>query len=114
MATVFILIINLILSKVIHSLTNFEKHQTRTNENISLIVKLVIYQFINTGLIYYAISLAKPFYSPGEDKYTDNNGLVGSISWIVTFSTLIQIVINLIYFPDLWRQIRIWWHYKNF
>lgn len=48
-------VVNYILSYAIEKLTNFERHQTKTDRLASLIVKTSITQFINTSIIYYII-----------------------------------------------------------
>lgn len=88
LATLFILVINFALSIMIHQLTKFEKHQTRTDESVSLVTKLVIYKFINTAIIYYVISIIKPIYTD-KNPYTSSMGLIVQMSWLVVFSVLI-------------------------
>lgn len=51
--TVVTLIINSLLGMIVKYLTEFERHQTKSNFILSHVVKAVITQFINTTIIYY-------------------------------------------------------------
>lgn len=55
--TVITLTINTFLKFFAQNLTVWERHQTKSDEQLSLIIKMVLSQFINTVLIYYFASL---------------------------------------------------------
>lgn len=60
--TIITVAINFILAIVINILTHWEKHKTNTDFIVSLMIKTVIAQFINTAVIYYIISIAGRYY----------------------------------------------------
>lgn len=49
--------INFLLADFIAKLTAWEKHKTKTDYIVSLMVKTVIAQFVNTAVIYYIVSV---------------------------------------------------------
>lgn len=107
LGTVFTLVINNLLSMVIKELTTFEKHQTGTDHNLSLVIKLLISQFFNTAMIYYIISkiLPKPMLSSA--------GLVVTITSLITVSGFIQIATNAIQIPAILRWFNLWRKYGD-
>jgi hypothetical protein len=55
--TVLTTIINFILAAVCKKLTEWEKHKTKTDYIVSLMMKSVLSQFFNTAFIYYIIAV---------------------------------------------------------
>lgn len=51
--------INFLLADFIAKLTAWEKHKTKTDYIVSLMIKTVIAQFANTAVIYYIISVVE-------------------------------------------------------
>ncbi len=91
------LFINYVLQIVAEFLTVQEKHQTKSDEKSSLILKLVITQFLNNAIIYFIVSLLN------NKPYTAPAGLIYQINSIILLSGVIQIWINLVYPMALWK-----------
>ena len=79
---------------------------TKTDEIISLIVKTVIAQFLNTAIIYYIISLIDIVLSKDIKSSIDDNGLVVNITSLIVISGAIQIVTNFVQFGEIYKNIR--------
>ncbi len=93
--TVVTLVINYFLSLIVKQLTEYEKHQTKSNFVFSHIVKVVITQFINTSIIYYVSS------DIAKSPYLSEEGLVIQVSSLFLTSAIIQVILNLINFSAI-------------
>ena len=109
-ATLLTLIINYLLQLAVYEFVEREKHETKTKEKESLIIKLVIVQFINTAFIYYVISLIN---NKTNDDLMSASGLIYQVSSLITTSGVIQIFMNLVNHPAILRRVMLWWTYKN-
>jgi hypothetical protein len=79
---------------------------TKTDEIISLIVKTVIAQFLNTAIIYYIISLiANIFLFDDIESPLGENGLVMNITSLIAVSGAIQICTNFVQFGEIFNSI---------
>lgn len=58
--------INFLLAVFIAKLTTMENHKTKTDYIVSLMVKTVIAQFVNTAVIYYIVSVAEKLMLPAD------------------------------------------------
>ena len=83
-------VVNFILSAVIYYLTDGERHKTKSDHTTSLIVKIVVSQFINTAIIYYILARTHP-----EVEVLSENGLVVKVMSLVAVSGLVQIGMNI-------------------
>ena len=87
--------INFGLEIAIQKLTEYERHMTKTDEILSLIVKTVIAQFLNTAIIYYVISLIADNILLNDSTSLGDNGLVVNVVSLIAVSGAIQIALNL-------------------
>lgn len=106
-------LINYLLEIFSLYLTKWEKHQTKSDEKLSLTFKLVTSQFINTALIYYFIS--KILHQDDKDELLSQEGLVFQISSLVLLEGLIDIAMNLFYIDplSLYARANFWWNYRS-
>jgi hypothetical protein len=88
--TIVTLVINSMLSIIVKHLTEYERHQTKSNYLFSHIIKVVMTQFINTTILYYVSSTMT--HSP----YLLEEGLVIQVSSLFLTSAIIQIFLNLL------------------
>lgn len=107
MANIFVLAINYSLEVLSHKLSVYERHQTKTKETTSLIIKIIGYQFLNSAALYYFISLAR------SSTLTGYYGLVAKISNLFVVAAIIQPILYLIYWPDVFRRLKLWWNYRR-
>jgi len=79
-----VVVVNMCLERIIRGLTFFEKHETLTQYNTSVAVKLTTAQVINTALIAFIVNLDpdKSWFVPG--------GLVEDMSWILISNAIVQ------------------------
>ena len=110
MATIITLAVNYLIQLFVYGFTEWERHQSRTLEKFSLVMKLVISQFINTAFIYYFISLIN---NRTNDDLLSASGLVYQVSSLITVSGIIQIFNNVVNVGDIIRRLTIWWYYRN-
>lgn len=82
-------IINFILGSSIEILSDMERHKTKSLRLTSLIIKMVISQFLNTAIIYSILFLMKPSNPLGTF------GLVSKITSLVTISGLISVLMQI-------------------
>ena len=99
------MVINYGLKEIIYQLVRWEKHKIKSDEKFSLIVKLVVSQFINTSLMYYIVSL---FRSTGSNSWVTPSGLIPQISVYFVTSGIIGIGLNILNFPVLLRKFNLW------
>lgn len=102
LTTVLTLAINAGLAAIVRQLTEFERHETRSKHLISLVVKTVVTQFINTAIIYYASEQITP------TPYLSEEGLVFQVSSLFLTSAVIQVVINLVNPDAVMRSVQRW------
>lgn len=67
------------------TVTVYEKHETKTNFQLSFMLKLLISQFITTAIMYYVISLIFPGYM------WEQSGLIPQMSSLILFSTFMPL-----------------------
>ena len=105
-ASILTNIINYGIGYVISGLTSFEKHQTRSNHQASMIMKLLITQFTNSALVYYLITVisSRPFMTSA--------GLIVQVSSLILVSGFINIITNAVNIPYLMRKVKLWWKYR--
>lgn len=109
--TIVTLVINKFLEVFSYGLTSWERHENRSNEKLSLTIKLLVTQFINTVLIYYFISLIVN--QETNWAMLSQEGLIFQISSLVVTSGFIQIVTNLVNVPAMIRWAKIKWHFRD-
>lgn len=80
------------------------------NAKSSLCAKLLITQFLNTAMIYLALSLIR---DDDENALMSEQGLVYQISTLMVLSGFIQIFNNFINVPAIIRWLTIWWKYRG-
>ncbi len=105
-ATIVTNAINYGIGYVVQNLTSFEKHQTRTNHLTSLVVKLLISQFINNALVYYIVTVIS------NRPYMTSAGLIVQVSFLIVFSGFINIAMNAVNIPYWMRKFNLWWKYR--
>jgi hypothetical protein len=86
--------INFILAAVCQKLTEAEQHNTKTDYIISLTIKSILSQFLNTALIYYIISVVATITLPDKSSPLNDNGLVMKVTSLIAVSGCIQILLN--------------------
>ena len=86
---------------------------TKTDEIISLIVKTVIAQFLNTAIIYYILSLIIDFLLANNYELYFDDGLVVNISSLIVISGAIQIGTNFFQFGEILGCICNCWKYQK-
>lgn len=91
--SVVVSIINFIFGKLIRVLSSYEVHETYTNYNLSVAIKLTFTRFINTGIIPFAVHI-KP-----EDWFT-TSGLTMDILFIIMATAFLSPLIDL--FDPVW------------
>lgn len=92
--TVLTTIINYILAFTCQKLTEWERHNSKTDYIISLMTKSVISQFINTAFIYYMIGVVADLAHSDNASPLSENGIVTKVSSLVAVSGGIQIFLN--------------------
>jgi hypothetical protein len=105
--TVVTLVINYILGVIVKILTEYEQHQTKSKFIFSHIVKVVLTQFINTTIIYYASS------NLTQSPYLSEEGLVVQVSSLFLTSAVIQIALNIINPSAVIVSAKKWLKYRN-
>ena len=106
--------INFLLADFIAKLTASENHKTKTDYIVSLMVKTVIAQFVNTAIIYYIVSVVEKLTLPADQTSPlDENGLVASITSLIAVSGVIQIVLNIIQPGVLIGNLINWYKYRG-
>lgn len=100
--TVITLGINTFLSFLVYILTDWERHQSMANQKASLVAKLLVTQFINTAMVYIALSKIR-----GDDsnELMSEQGLVYQISSMLVLSGFINILTNLINFGEIYQWV---------
>ena len=88
--SLFVIVVNMLLAKIIRILSDFEQHETHSKYNISIAVKLTIAMFINTAII-------PMFVNFGKENWFDRGGLMEDIFYN-TFS--VSIISPLLYLID--------------
>lgn len=101
------LTVNKILEAIIYKLTREEKHLTKTNETISLLIKLVLSQFINTALLNYYLALTI------DTTFTSNIGLVIQITTLIVASSAWKIVKSLCPPAHIFRKLKLYFKYRK-
>ena len=79
--SLFVIVVNMLLAKIIRILSKFEQHETYSKYNISVAVKLTIAMFINTAIIPMFVNFRK-------ENWFDRGGLMLDIFYN-TFSVSI-------------------------
>lgn len=102
-----VMLVNKGLSSLIIYLTEGEKHPTRSNEVLSLIIKMVVSQFMNSAILYFVISRVL------NDSFTSKVGLVLQITSFIIISGFISVVYSLVYPAALWRRLSLYCKYKS-
>ena len=106
--------INFLLAVFIAKLTTWENHKTKTDYIVSLMVKTVIAQFVNTAVIYYIVSVAEKLMLPAEQTSPlDENGLVASVTSLIAVSGVIQIALNIVQPGALFGKFMNWYRYRS-
>lgn len=105
--TVLILVINTGLAMIVKKLTISEKHQSKSKYLMSMIIKTLITQFLNTSIIYYITDLIYP------TPLLIEEGLVFQVSSLFLTSAFIQIIMNFAYISSLVKKIEYFLFYKN-
>ena len=105
--TVVTLAINTLLKMFSKGLTAWEQHESTNNEKLSLTIKMVVAQFINTVLIYYFIALI--VIKEDINLMLTQNGLVMEISSLVITSGMIQILVNAVNVNATLRNLKLKW-----
>ena len=94
-----VVIVNLILKILIHKLTNFEKHHTRSHEQLAAVQKLFISFFINTALLSLFINANLDFIDPKFNFGLVFNGEFEDVTpdWynVVAISITITMILNM-------------------
>jgi hypothetical protein len=112
--TVLTTVINFLLAAVIEKLTDWERHKTKTDYIVSLMIKTIIAQFLNTAVIYYIISVTAALLLPdSENSPLDENGLVMEVTSLVAVSGIIQIVMNALQPGTLFGSLMNWYRYRG-
>jgi hypothetical protein len=105
--TVVTLIINYILGVIVKHLTEYERHQTKSNFIFSHVVKVVLSQFLNTTILYYVA--ANVTHSP----YLSEEGLVVQVSNLFITSAVIQVGLNALNTGATTVFFKKWLKYRN-
>lgn len=105
------ILINYLLGYFITELTISEKYQTRTDFLVSLVIKNVISQFINTAIIYFLIM---KLYPDNEGaKYLSSSGIVVRVTSLVIASGVIEMILNLMQVQNLFKSLKLCCLYRN-
>ena len=83
--SLFVSAVNGFLESTISNITAYEKHETKTNYQLSFMLKLLISQFITTAIMYYVISLIFP------GNMWEQSGLIPQMSNLILVSTFLPI-----------------------
>jgi hypothetical protein len=73
-----------------YSLTEYEKHESKTDYQLSFMIKLLISQFVTQSIMYYVISLLAP------DLMWEASGLIPQMSNLIIVSAVMQTVFNFV------------------
>ena len=107
LSTLLTIAVNYGLSTLIKNLTRQERHLSRTNYILSLIIKTVISQFINTAVLYYVMSRIL------NDSFTSKVGLVLQVTSLFLISGGFNIFLNLLNLKAMWRSLKLFCKYRN-
>lgn len=91
---------------VVSLLTEYEEHETRTREEESLLIKLLISSFFNIVLSTLVVWM---FMNVGV---WDRNGLAVQIIVIMVAAVIIEIFVSIVYWPWVWRWISLKCKYR--
>lgn len=84
-----------------------EKHKSKEHENFSIVMKLLITQFINTALIYFIVACVIPIPLLGK------TGIVVQITTLFVTTNLIEIFMNALDSGSLIKKAHLWWKYSR-
>jgi hypothetical protein len=98
--SVGVVVINIILEKVIRTLTYFEKHETLTEYNSSVALKLTFAQVVNTALIAFIVNL------DWKNKWFVPGGLIEDMTWILISNALVQPLLKIFNVQHLVKYIQ--------
>ena len=101
------MILNVSLTELIYYLTKGERQTTKSNELLSIIIKIVITQFANSAILYFVVSRIL------NDSFTSHVGLVLQISWFVAITGILTILYNIISPERLFKRCQKYFKYKN-
>lgn len=90
-----------------YSLTEYEKHETKTDYQLSFMIKLLISQFVTQSIMYYVISLISP------DLIWEASGLIPQMSNLIIVSAVMQTVLNMINIGSVIQCISNWCKFKG-
>ena len=80
-------LINYVLAYAVEILADSEKHKTKSDRVGSLILKIVISQFLNTSIIYSILYLIKPV------DPLSTYGIVSKVASLIIISGLLKIIV---------------------
>lgn len=106
--TLITLALNAFLSTLVTLLTNWERHQSKAHAKSSLVGKLLIMQFLNTAIIYLALSYIR---DEDETGIMSKEGLIFQISNLLIMSGFIQIFNNVVNTDFILRWVLLLWKY---
>jgi len=94
---VIVALINFIFGKIIRILSSYEVHETITNYNLSVALKLTVTRFINTGIIPLACHI-------DPENWFTTSGLSTDIFFIVCATAFLSPLIDV--FEPVWLMNR--------
>ena len=83
--SLFVFFVNGFLESTNSTITVYEKHETKTNYQLSFMLKLLISQFLTTAIMYYVISLIFP------GAMWEESGLIPQMSNLILVSSFMPI-----------------------
>ena len=97
-ASCVITIINMSLRIVVRRFSLYEKHETYSNHNISVAMKLTMARFLNTAIVPILINRA-------FDRWTAEGGLVSDIFYLILSISFLDPLLYWINIPTMIKKI---------
>lgn len=97
--SIVIIIINMLLRVVVRRFSLFEKHETYSNHNLSVAMKLTMARFINTAIVPILVDR-------GFDRWTAQGGLVSDIFYLLLSIAFVDPLVYWINIPSISKKIK--------
>ena len=99
LASCVITIINMALRIVVRRFSLYEKHETYSNHNISVAMKLTIARFLNTAIV--PILINRSF-----ERWEEEGGLVSDIFYLLITISFLDSFLYLISIPNMTKKVK--------